>query len=98
MSKKSKKRKQDADSLIETFRNKWSRGKLSLLSCHIFFAIDETRDLYGWKDIEDMEEAEKMFLELLSDVEKFIPIVRDKSKFQNIENEVLKEDIDDEDL
>src|ERR1043165_5456875 len=98
MGKKNKKTKHDADNLLESFRDKWSRGKLSLLSAHIFFAIDETRDLYGWKDIEDMDEAEKMFLELVADVEKFIPIVRDKPKFQNLEKELLTEEIEDEDL
>ena len=80
------------DKSVEVFRNKWPRGKLSLLASHLFYAIDETRDWGGWIDTKDMDEAEKMFLELFKDLNKLIPEFHQKVDVKLFESEILEEE------
>ena len=71
--------------LVEDFRERWPHGKLSLLAAHIFYAIDETRDILGWTETEDMDECEKMFLELLLDLKKCVPVRKEKFDIKEYE-------------
>ncbi len=92
MAKKHLKKTQDLNSQVEVFRDKWPHGKLSLLTAHLIFALDETRDLYGWTESENMDEAEKMFLQLMVDLKKLHPERREKPNVREIEKELFKEE------
>lgn len=90
MSKKHHKKAQDINQQVQVFRDKWPHGKLSLLTAHLIFALDETRDIYGWTEVENMDEAEKMFLELMRDLKKLNPEKRDKPNIKLLEKELLQ--------
>lgn len=81
----------NTDSFLEEFRDKWPRGKLSLLSCHIFHALDETRDWDGWLETENMDEAEMMFTQLILDLKRLIPEKKQKINLKDLEKDFNSE-------
>lgn len=83
---------QDAFKLISNFRDRWPRSKISLLLCHLFYAIDETQELTG--ELEDMKEAETMLLDLFKDLKSLVPEKREKPNLKRLEKELLKEEIE----
>jgi len=82
---------------LEVFREKWPHGKMSLLACHIFHAFDETRDWGGWLDTGDMDEGEKMFMELIVDLKKLVPERKAKVNIKVFEKDLVEEEIYDDD-
>lgn len=97
MSKKIGWEEQNANDFLAEFRERWPRGKVSLLAAHFFFAVDEICDWYGYVEVDNMKEAEKMFIELMNDLKKLIPEKREKPNIKLLEEELLKtEDREDE--
>ena len=82
---------QDVKSLVREFRKRWSRARIGLLLCHLVHAIDETIGFGGEGEEADMQEAEKMLLELKKDLFKLIPEKRCKFRANNID-ELLTEE------
>lgn len=95
--KASKNSEEDISVFLNDFRSRWSRARLSLLYCHIAHALDECRDLGGLGEIEDMDEAEQLIMELTADLKKIVPEKREKIDIKKLELELFKErEVEDE--
>lgn len=59
---------------LPSMAKRWNHGKLSLLFCHLYFALDETYDLTCCLDEQsNMLEAELLLHQLEKDLSKLFP-------------------------
>lgn len=62
---------------LTLMKDKWNHGKLSLLRCHLIYAIDETFFMGSLDEKVDMLEADNLLHELFSDLKKLFPDIRE---------------------
>ena len=62
---------------LDSMKKKWNHAKLSLLRCHLIYAIDEIFFLGNLDEKVDMLEADNLLHELFVDLKKLFPDIRE---------------------